>query len=231
MSDDKNTQNTPYDPASNAAGTNQTSNRDNASKSASDMAHETKEAAREHAHSLKEEVRSSAEQLREEGKDRVQAEAEHYKESAAGETEATADAFRDAADHFDSDDIRRQAASQLADGIGAVADRIRETDLSELPRDLKRFARENPALFYTGAAALGFAVTRLLTASERRSSDDDYDTRAYGRDDFDDDYRGRRGAPVPSPHVASRPPQPRAATTTGPTANTGSTTHSVGERK
>ena len=173
-------------------------------KSAAEMAKETKDAAKDRALELKARARQDAERLYSESKARAKATAEHYQGAAASEADATAQAFRDAGDHFDDNDFRRQATTQIANGIGAVADSIREKDLSEIPGELRRFARRNPLMFYAGGALLGFAATRLATASDRRV-----------HTDFDDaDWEQPRSA---NEHIASRGYTP-AATQASPVA-------------
>lgn len=133
-------------------------------------AEDAKEAAAEKGAELKERAKAEAENLYTRGKDEVRTRANEAQTRAAEETERTAAAFRHAAKDFDDDDIRARAAAHLAEGIGSAAERIRQTELTDVVRDVRSFARTNPLLFFAGAAAAGFALARLAKASERRET-------------------------------------------------------------
>lgn len=148
-----------------------------AEKSVSELTKDTKEAVVERVSTLKSQAGDYAQEAIEHGKAEAWSRADAAKGSAADEASRTADAVRKAAGRFPEGDLRAQAASQLADGLGVVADRIREKDLGDIPGDLTRFARRNPTLFYAGAAALGFAVARMAKATARDRNEiahDDY---------------------------------------------------------
>jgi hypothetical protein len=91
--------------------------------------------------------------------------------------------MHDAAGRFPEGDLRGAAAVQIANGLGAVADHIREKDLSDIPADLSAFARRNPALFFAGAAALGFVAARMMKATSP-------EPQLPATSATDDDFRG-----------------------------------------
>ena len=134
-------------------------------KTAAELAGETAEAVESRAAQLKAKAEQAAREALETGKAEARARADGIKVQAAGEASRTAKAMRDAAGRFPEGDLRGIAATQLADGLGHVADRIREKDLSDIPGDLTAFARRNPGMFFAGAALLGFAVARMAKAT------------------------------------------------------------------
>lgn len=156
-----------------------------AEKSVADLAKDTKDAVVERASTLTGKAGEYAQDALEHGKAEAWSRANSAKGSAAEEASRTADAMRKAAGKFPEGDLRAQAAGQLADGLGVVAERIREKDLGDIPADLTRFARRNPTLFFAGAAALGFAVARLAKATARDHVEHDFDDVHA-----DDDSRG-----------------------------------------
>ncbi|RVT84200.1 hypothetical protein DXV76_10955 [Rhodobacteraceae bacterium CCMM004] len=165
------------------------------------MAKETRDAAQERAETLAEKAKAEAQSALDYGRDKAQAKAEEAQHGAAHEAQETAEALRAAGERFDQGDFRRQAATQLADGLGDIAESIRGKDLADIPDDLRRFARRNPAMFYGGAALLGFALARMAVASERKRDEDE----AWD-DDWNDDWDGaRRAAPAPTQPAMATP--------------------------
>ncbi|MEO0390604.1 MAG: hypothetical protein AAF218_06640 [Pseudomonadota bacterium] len=89
------------------------------------------------------------------------------KDKVAAEAQDTSARVREAGDAFEDGSFAQIAASQIADNLSSAADAVRSTDLADLQADLTQFARRNPALFFGGAAVLGFALTRMAKASAR----------------------------------------------------------------
>ena len=58
----------------------------------------------------------------------------------------------------------RTASSRLQ----VTADRVRDTDATELARSLARFAQDRPLLFIGGAFVLGLGVARLLNTGDEQ---------------------------------------------------------------
>ncbi len=96
-----------------------------------------------------------------------------YRAQAADTVDQLADSVdKVAADLADGDDalhLSRHLA-ELAGSMHAVSRSVKEKSADALLGDVTRIARESPALFLGGAAALGFALTRLLKASAHGSS-------------------------------------------------------------
>lgn len=77
-----------------------------------------------------------------------------------------------------SDQVREQEKTGVADSIGGVADRIEgwsttlgEQDVDKLVEETKQLAQRRPALFISGATALGFLGARFLTTSAKRQEE------------------------------------------------------------
>lgn len=149
-----------------------------AEKTAAELADDTAEAFGSRASELKSKAEKVARDALESGKAEARARAHGLKDQAAGEASRTASAMRDAAGRFPEGDLRGIAASQVADGLAHVADRIRDKDLGDIPADLTAFARRNPGVFFAGAALLGFAVARMAKATAEQPTGNpvaDYD--------------------------------------------------------
>lgn len=104
-------------------------------------------------------------------RERAAEEARHAKEAAAQAAKDSAEQMHDAADAFDPESFARQIAERIADDLGQAARSVRAADLNGVADDVSDFARRQPALFYGGAALVGFAAARLLKASERAEHD------------------------------------------------------------
>lgn len=104
-----------------------------------------------------------AEKVRAEGQEQVQ----HYRNVAADKVDTLADSVKAAAAEMRDDDVAHlsQHVSDLASGLGRMADGLREKSADEILHDVRRIARENPALFIAGSIAIGFGLTRFARAS------------------------------------------------------------------
>ncbi|GIT92044.1 hypothetical protein JANAI62_25010 [Jannaschia pagri] len=106
------------------------------------------------------------------------AEAKSYADQAMGaardtladHAEAQADTVARAGAGLSGTPYVREAATHLSASLLQVADALRTTDLEALQSDARAFASQNPALFYGGAAALGFLATRAMKASDRSAT-------------------------------------------------------------
>ena len=93
------------------------------------------------------------------------------KNAAAEELTHLRDALQAACTKLDEHDDRRIAdvAQVAADRLDAIAEYLRQQDLSRLSADLSAAARRRPAMFYGGLFAIGLAASRFLKASSRHS--------------------------------------------------------------
>lgn len=113
--------------------------------------------AKAQAKKTAQDVQREAQHRTEEGKDRVAKGAEDL--SRAGQRAA--------------DDLEARGQQDLAEGLrfaaeklSGLADGLHQRSASDLLRDAEGLARRNPALFIGGSVALGFALSRLMKASE-----------------------------------------------------------------
>ncbi|MGB3405853.1 MAG: hypothetical protein WBA67_00020 [Jannaschia sp.] len=125
------------------------------SKNPKDAAKDLADDAKAHADTLGDKARSIA-------SDKAAA----AKAQATHAIEDKADDLRAAGRSFEPGSYEAQAADYVATNLTRAADFVRHQDLSSVTSDLTRFARQNPALFLGGAAIAGFALSRLLKASE-----------------------------------------------------------------
>lgn len=62
-----------------------------------------------------------------------------------------------------------QAAAAMSKRLSHLAGRLEGSSLDDLTREAQALARDNPAMFMAGGAALGFALSRFFKASSARS--------------------------------------------------------------
>ncbi|MGN2254885.1 hypothetical protein ACFWZ4_16045 [Frateuria sp. GZRe12] len=107
--------------------------------------------------------------VRAEGQEQVQ----HYRNVAADKVDTLADSVKAAAAEMRDDDVAHlsQHVSDMASGLGRMADGLREKSADEILHDVRRIARENPTLFVAGSIAIGFGLTRFARASAGSSTD------------------------------------------------------------
>lgn len=124
---------------------------------------EVKENAEHATQTVKDHVASAAESMQQE----VKAKAEQEMQRGAGDVSAVADAVRLAADDLDTRE--RGAAARLARGaassLDGVAQELDGKSVDQIADDIASFGRRNPLLLVGGAAVLGLAVGRFLTAT------------------------------------------------------------------
>ncbi|WP_425093465.1 hypothetical protein [Tropicimonas sp. S265A] len=94
------------------------------------------------------------------------------KHHVADHAEAQADSFAEASQAFSDNPYARQAAEHVSETLTQFAYAVRTADLGTLQHDVTDFARRNPALFFGGAAVLGFIAARAMKASERAETPD-----------------------------------------------------------
>ncbi|MEO5614022.1 MAG: hypothetical protein ABIR04_03725 [Cypionkella sp.] len=58
---------------------------------------------------------------------------------------------------------------KIASSLADASDALRDKDLGEILQAASRVARDNPVLFLSGAALLGFAASRFAKASSEQS--------------------------------------------------------------
>lgn len=132
------------------------------------------ESAREPAHceasAAREELRQGAQQAAEAVRARTSGALDERRREAADRIGHTASALRSAAEQ-----MRTQQAGALAwlaeDAAGrmdAASQRLRDEDVDSLVASATELARRQPAAFFAGSVAAGFALSRFLKASAAR---------------------------------------------------------------
>ncbi|CUH38953.1 hypothetical protein JSE7799_01672 [Jannaschia seosinensis] len=176
-----------------------------AQQDAQKAADEATERAKSATGKAKEAAQAEAQHLTEKARAMAEEQVEGIKNQATSRIDETADHIRNAGHEFGDDSYQAQAADYLASNLSQAADFIREQDLGTLSDDVSEFARRNPALFLGGAALAGFALARMIKATDRD-----------GQYRYDYDNIPARRAPVPAPRHEA-PYEPRPAPTTGAT--------------
>lgn len=144
--------------------------------------HDVKEVRAEAAEQLGhigEEASKAFDHLKHEGEARlnevkhgVEDYAAEQKQRAAAGLDTVATAIDSAADELGEDGDKAMIARyahDLASGIRTVSSRVNERSVGDLVHDVEDFGRAQPAVFLGAAALLGFAASRFLSASSRRS--------------------------------------------------------------
>lgn len=97
--------------------------------------------------------------IKEDGKQRI----EQGKRTAAEQMEGIADAIGAAGSRLgESQPTLAGYAAKLADGVGDVATRLRDGNIEDLYRDVRRLATQHPGMFLLGSAAVGLAIARFM---------------------------------------------------------------------
>lgn len=106
-------------------------------------------------------------QLVDQARQQVMSQIESQKERAAESLGSIAQAL-----HTVGDQLRMQqqpAIAEYSDSVAGTADRVfnylADRDLNQLAGDVEQFARRQPALFLTGAFAIGFLASRFFKSS------------------------------------------------------------------
>ena len=95
----------------------------------------------------------------------VRAKADGAKSNVAGEVKDFSDVLRRASDELRDGSAQERTLGQISSSLADVSDQIRDKDLGEMVQMASKVARDNPILFLSGAALLGFAASRFAKAS------------------------------------------------------------------
>ncbi len=125
--------------------------------------------------SAAETVKDTAASVASDVKDRAAGVMEQARDSAmnkAGEARAAAvdvgqrlsDTLREAADRQPQDSFSARALTLMAGGLSDMAQKVDSTNLSQAMSDARDLARRHPVATATVAAAVGFALMRLIRA-------------------------------------------------------------------
>jgi hypothetical protein len=104
-------------------------------------------------------------------KDRARHIAEQQKAAGADQLEGVAHAVDAAADQLKGQMPRAaEYIDDVAGKLGAMASALRERSVDDMVGNVAEFARRQPALFFAGALAVGFALSRFAKSSADRGS-------------------------------------------------------------
>ena len=148
-----------------------------------------KEETRHDETGTRDKIREKAAGLASSAKEKVEAQYEQRVESALGEVSGIANALRQAGQQLreqNSSALGATVMTTVADRLDSIRNTIDGKDLGEVAANVERFARRNPTVFLSTAAALGFLAVRFLKSSNRSHETGlmPFDT------DFDAPFRG-----------------------------------------
>jgi hypothetical protein len=100
--------------------------------------------------------------ITQDGKEKI----ESGKRAAADQIAEIADAIDLAGAQLDqSQPTLANYATQLANGVGTFATRLREDSIEDIYRDMRQLATRHPGMFLLGSAAIGLVAARFMKAS------------------------------------------------------------------
>jgi hypothetical protein len=99
------------------------------------------------------------------------------REKVEGGKRFAADQIEDIADAIDAASVQLTRSqpnlagytTRVADGIAAVAKRLREGSIEDLAQDARQLAARNPGMFLLAGAAAGIVVARFFKAASTQS--------------------------------------------------------------
>jgi uncharacterized protein YjbJ (UPF0337 family) len=115
--------------------------------------------------SVASDIKDAAAKKFDEAKSDVRSKAHDAKDGVAEQVKDVANALRRASEELRGGSPQERTLGMLAGGLADVSDQIRDKDLGEMAQVVSRVARENPVLFLSGAALLGFAISRYAKAT------------------------------------------------------------------
>ena len=121
--------------------------------------------AKSQVSSVASDIKEAASQKFDETVSEVRSKADHTKSDVAGEVKGVADALRRASDEMRSGSAQERTLGQISSSLADASDQIRDKDFGEIVQMASKVARDNPILFLSGAALLGFAASRFAKAT------------------------------------------------------------------
>lgn len=123
--------------------------------------------------SVASDIKAAADQKVDQTVKEVRTHADGAKTDAANEVKDVATALRRASEDLRDGSAQERTLGQIARSLADASDAIRDKDLGEISQDIRKVARDNPVLFLSGAALLGFAASRYAKASGNHANDSD----------------------------------------------------------
>jgi hypothetical protein len=97
--------------------------------------------------------------------------AEQQKSAGADQISGVADAMGAAADELQGQmPLAAEYIDDVAGRLGTMASALRERSVDDMLANVADFARKQPALFFAGAIATGFALSRFAKSSANRGT-------------------------------------------------------------
>lgn len=119
--------------------------------------------------SVTEQVQKTADVATDHLKDRARNVAEQQKEAGADQIGDVAEAMQAAAGKLEQQmPMAALYVEDVAAQLGAMASALRERSIDDMLGNVADFARKQPALFFAGAVATGFALSRFAKSSANR---------------------------------------------------------------
>jgi len=149
------------------------------------------------ADAIVDQAKSAVSNVAGQARDQVTSQLDARKDQAVEKIGSVADAIRGTGEKLKDVGPLGDVAGRAADGIERVADFFEDRQITDLVRDVERFARREPAIFLGGAIALGLIAGRFLKSSSHRSEGREFGSQGYAQtgrfgsfDDYDYDTYG-----------------------------------------
>ncbi|MGI8914023.1 MAG: hypothetical protein ACR2JY_09655 [Chloroflexota bacterium] len=138
----------------------------------SDAVGQTAQQAKETAAPLTDQVQQTAGQVADQAKQQALSQASTQKDHAASSLDAVAQALRQSGDQLrdNQQDPLANLAGTAAHQVEQFSGYVRNTDVTEMIRDVEQFARRQPAAFLGGAFTLGVLAARFLKSSSQNAT-------------------------------------------------------------
>jgi hypothetical protein len=135
------------------------------------MSSDSKERIKDAFSSATEQAQKQAGAVGERVKSKARDIAEQQKAAGADQIGGVANAMGAAADELERQmPLAAEYIDDVAKQLGSVASSLRQQSVDDTLGNVADFARKQPALFFAGAVAAGFALSRFAKSSANRGS-------------------------------------------------------------
>lgn len=140
----------------------------------------------------KEQAKRTASDMADRAKEQGRQMLSGQKEKAAGQMDSVARALRSTADQLSNEDQAQTGryVGFAAEQLESFGQRLREKDIDGLINDAQNMARRSPTAFFAGSVVAGFLLARFLKSSADRRTDPD---RYSGRSRMTQRFAGTSG--------------------------------------
>ncbi|MGQ4878570.1 hypothetical protein ACOJCM_08355 [Billgrantia sp. LNSP4103-1] len=121
---------------------------------------------------IKREASEAKDELRDAARQQAESLLDRQKAAAADQAERVSTVLHKMADEFDKQEqpYFSGCVNELAKRSDAFSQTLRERDLSTLMEQTRYYSRQHPAVFFGGAVAAGFMLSRFLRSSNQGES-------------------------------------------------------------